>query len=83
MPSVAFIASLFRVTEENLLLESVPKLFLLKVLTALKGTHFYVLFDMEQWVLKLYNVCINDYPELTLTYFTARSNFVTYARENL
>ena len=27
--------------------------------------------------LKLYKVCINDDPGLTLTYFTARSNFET------
>ena len=26
--------------------------------------------DMEHFVLKLYKVYINDYPELTLTYFT-------------
>ena len=29
---------------------------------------------MEQYVLKLYNVYINDDPELTLTYFTTMSN---------
>ena len=29
---------------------------------------------MEQYVLKLYKVYINDYPELTLTYFTTMSN---------
>ena len=27
--------------------------------------------------LKVYKVCINDDPGLTLTYFTARSNWVT------
>ena len=34
---------------------------------------------MQHWVLKYYQVCSNDDPELTLTYFTARSNFVPYA----
>ena len=31
------------------------------------------------WALKYYQVCSNDDPGLTLTYFTARSNLVTYA----
>ena len=31
--------------------------------------------------LKLYKVYINDDPELTLTYFTARSNLVAYTFE--
>ena len=30
---------------------------------------------------KLYKVCINDEPGLTLAYFTARSNWVTYTFE--
>ena len=30
---------------------------------------------------KLYKVCINDYSWLTLTYFTARPNWVTYSFE--
>ena len=30
-------------------------------------------------VFEYYQVCSNDDPELTLTYFTARSNFVPYA----
>ena len=34
---------------------------------------------MSHWGLKLYKVCINDDPGLTLTYFTARSNLVPYA----
>ena len=34
---------------------------------------------MQLWVLKYYKVCSNDYPELALTYFTARSNLVPYA----
>ena len=29
---------------------------------------------MQHWGLKLYKVCINGDPGLTLTYFTARSN---------
>ena len=35
---------------------------------------------MQHWVLEYYQVCSNDYPELTLTltYFTARSNLVLY-----
>ena len=31
---------------------------------------------MEHQGLKLYKVYINEYPRLTLTYFTARSNWV-------
>ena len=31
------------------------------------------------WVLKYYQVCSNDDPGLTLTYFMARSNLVPYA----
>ena len=31
------------------------------------------------WVLKYYQVCSNDDPGLTLTYFTARSNLVSFA----
>ena len=36
---------------------------------------------MQDWVLEYYQVCSNDYPELTLTltYLTARSNLVLYA----
>ena len=34
---------------------------------------------MKHWVLEYYQVCANDDPELTLTYFTARSNLVPYA----
>ena len=33
---------------------------------------------MLHQVLKYYQVCSNDDPGLTLTYFTARSNWVTY-----
>ena len=33
---------------------------------------------MQHWV-EYYQVCSNDDPELTLTYFTARSNLVPYA----
>ena len=36
---------------------------------------------MLHWGLKLYKVYINDDPGLTLTYFTARSNWVTYTFE--
>ena len=32
---------------------------------------------MYHWGLKLYKVYINDDPELTLTYFMAKSNWVT------
>ena len=39
--------------------------------------------DLESWYaasgFKYYQVCLNDDPELTLTYFTARSNLVPYA----
>ena len=34
---------------------------------------------MQHRVLEYYQVCLNDDPELTLTYFTARSNLVPYA----
>ena len=34
---------------------------------------------MHHWVLEYYQVCSNDDPELTWTYFTAMSNFVPYA----
>ena len=34
---------------------------------------------MQHRVLKNYQVCSNDDPGLTLTYFTARSNLVPYA----
>ena len=35
--------------------------------------------DMQHWVLEYYQVCFNDAPGLTLTYFTARSQFVPYS----
>ena len=34
---------------------------------------------MQHWVLKDYQVYSNNDPELTLTYFMARSNLVPYA----
>ena len=34
---------------------------------------------MQHRVLKFYQVCSNDDPGLTMTYFTARSNLVPYA----
>ena len=34
---------------------------------------------MQHRVLKYHQVCSNDDPRLTLTYFTARSNLVPYA----
>ena len=34
---------------------------------------------MQYQVLEYYQVCSNDVPGLTLTYFTARSNLVPYA----
>ena len=34
---------------------------------------------MQHWVLKYYQVCSNDGPGLTMTYFMARSNLVPYA----
>ena len=36
---------------------------------------------MQHQGLKLYKVYINDDPGLTLTYFTARSNWVAYTFE--
>ena len=39
--------------------------------------------DLERWyaasVLQNFQICSNDDPELTLTYFTARSNLIPYA----
>ena len=35
--------------------------------------------DIQHKVLEYYQVCSNDAPGLTLTYFTARSNLVPYA----
>ena len=37
---------------------------------------------IQHWGLKLYKVYINDDPGLTLTYFTARSNCVSYTFES-
>ena len=34
---------------------------------------------MQHWVLKYYQICLNDAPGLTVAYFTARSNLVPYA----
>ena len=34
---------------------------------------------VQHRVLGYYQVCSNDDPEMTLTYFTARSNLVPYA----
>ena len=34
---------------------------------------------MHHWVLEYYQICSNDDPRLTLTYFTGRSNLVPYA----
>ena len=34
---------------------------------------------MQHRVLEYYQICSNDEPGLTLTYFTARSNLVPYA----
>ena len=34
---------------------------------------------MQHRVLKYFQACSNDDPELTLTYFTARSNLIPYA----
>ena len=34
---------------------------------------------MYHWVLEYYQVCSNDHPGLTVTYFTGKSNLVPYA----
>ena len=34
---------------------------------------------MQHRVLEYYKICSNDDPEMTLTYFTARSNLVPYS----
>ena len=36
-------------------------------------------YGMQHCVLEYYQVCSNDDPGLTLTYFMARSNWVPYA----
>ena len=43
------------------------------------GSHMILKLGMQHWGLKLYKYYINGGPELTLTYFTARSYFVTQA----
>ena len=35
--------------------------------------------DVQHWVLKFYQICSNNDPGFTLTYFTIRSNLVPYA----
>ena len=37
--------------------------------------------DMQHRLIELYKVCINGDPGLTLTYLTAKSNFVASAFE--
>ena len=61
--SLASIASSFRVTEENLVFETVQSgpYSSLNVFSALKGTHFYILF---QWTARLYEGC----SEITKTF---------------
>ena len=34
---------------------------------------------MQQWVLEYYQVCLNDDPGMTLTYFMERTNSVPFA----
>ena len=34
---------------------------------------------MQHWVLEYYQICSNDGPGMTLTYFTGRLNLVPYA----
>ena len=34
---------------------------------------------MRHWLLEYYQICLNDDPGLTLTYFPARSNLAPYA----
>ena len=34
---------------------------------------------MQHWVLEYYQVCSNDHPGFILSFFTARSNLVSYA----
>ena len=44
----------------------------------ISGKRYMILnFGMQHWGLKLYKVCINCDPGLTLTYFTVWSNLVT------
>ena len=33
---------------------------------------------MQHWLLEYYQICSNDYPGLTMTYFTGRSNFCLF-----
>ena len=34
---------------------------------------------IQHWILEYYQICSNDDPEMTLAYFTAKSNLVPYA----
>ena len=49
----------------------------LKIFFSRTQSHMILKLGMQHWGLKLYKVCINGNTGLTLTYFTARSNFGT------
>ena len=54
---------------------------LLKIFFSRTQSHMILKLGMYHWGLKLYKVYINDDPVLTVTYFTARSNWVAYTFE--
>ena len=51
----------------------------LKVFFSGKERPMTLKFGMQHRVLKYYQICSNDAPGLTMTYFMARSNVVAYA----
>ena len=57
----------------------------LKIFFSRTRSHMIYKLGMYHLGLKLYKMCINDDPGLTLTYFTARSNWVacTFERGKL
>ena len=72
--SLAFVASSFRVTEENLVFETVqsgPSLHL-NFFTALKGTHFYILFYRD-----IYFEVSEALSQFTYTYIIAKTPFTS------
>ena len=58
-----------------------PCPYMVKTLEIFSGTKRPMILKlrMHHWVLEYYQVCSNDDPGLTLTYFAARSNLVPYA----
>ena len=59
----------------------VPCTYMVKTLKFFSGTKrpMTLEVDTQHWILKYYQVCSNDDPRMTLTYFTTRSTLVPYA----